>query len=132
MIQSSGTPSLKVRDARPGWRSRGAPVALARLAHVVLEHVEEIGAEGGAVGVQRGHPLLGARRRGEGLRDDRLRSFGRPARLRLHLDLHRRHLAGSSYCKDIAAPAPYSKGVLTRRKPMLTITPLAPADRAEW
>src|SRR5580704_8711308 len=104
MIQSSGTLWLKTRDMRTGCQSRRAPVALARLAHVVLEHVEEIGPEGGAVGVQRGHPRLVARGRGQRLRDDRLRPLARPARLRLHLDLQRRHLAGAPTAKILRRP----------------------------
>src|ERR1700722_12011974 len=95
MIQSSGPPALNVRGARASERSRRRPVALARLAHVVLENVEEIGAEGGAVGVERGAPLLVAGRRGEGLGDDRLRTLGRLVRLCLHLNVQRRQLAGA-------------------------------------
>src|SRR5580698_10771626 len=95
MIQSSGPLPLNACGWRAGWRSSGAPVALARLAHVVLEYVEEIGAEGGAVGVERGDALLVAGRRGEGLGDDRLRTLGRLVRLCLHLNVQRRHLAGA-------------------------------------
>src|SRR5579862_6820579 len=94
MIQSWGTRSVKA-PGEPG--SRRGPVALARLAHVVLENVEEIGAEGGAVGIQRGHPGLGARLGGEGLGHHRLRALARPARLGLHLDRQRRHLADAPW-----------------------------------